>query len=500
MTGANESALLGLSQRQPPCNLQAEQALLGALLANNRAYDRVSGFLDPKHFADPIHGRIYQSIARRIDAGQLADAVVLKAEFEHSGVLQEVGGTQYLAQLLSAMVGIINAGEYGRAIHDTWLRRQLIEIGELAINSGFGADPEIDGAGAIADATDQLLSLAEASVDRSGGDDLGAALDGVVEASNDAAAGRGGIGLLTGLPTLDAIWRGMWPGSLTILGARSQHGKTAVGMQVAQFAASNLVLVHSAAVAADRTAPKEHVLFVSTEMPKADLGLRMLAAETGISADDIRAGQIHGARASEIIKAQARLRELPLRVNDTARNIAEICRAIRIARRQRHIRLAVIDHLHRIQPDATMGRMPRNEQIPRMAQMLKDTAKACGIPILLLAQCKTRGGVDQRDDQRPTIADILYGSEQDADDIVLMWRPEIDMGSRPPEQNLKLSDEKIAEANSAWWARRNAMRGRAEFIMAKRRFGGSDACWLGFDGPRTRFTELDADGQGAMPV
>src|SRR3984957_1577780 len=108
--------LLGLSQRLPPSNLQAEQALLGALLANNKAYERVAEFLAAEHFADPLHGRIFQAIQRRVDAGQLADAITLRAEFEHSGVLDEVGGTAYLAQLLSSMVGIINAAEYGRAI------------------------------------------------------------------------------------------------------------------------------------------------------------------------------------------------------------------------------------------------------------------------------------------------------------------------------------------------------------------------------------------------
>ena len=112
--------LFGLSQRLPPRNEQAEQALLGALLANNRAYERVSDFLLADHFVDPIHGRIYDGIKRRVERGQLADAVTLRAEFEHSGVLDEVGGTAYLGQLLSAMVGIINAGEYGRAVHDAY--------------------------------------------------------------------------------------------------------------------------------------------------------------------------------------------------------------------------------------------------------------------------------------------------------------------------------------------------------------------------------------------
>src|ERR1700681_2243345 len=155
-----DSPPLGLSQRLPPSNLQAEQALLGALLANNKAYERVSEFLVAEHFADPIHGRIFASIARRIEAGQLADAVTLKAEFEHSGVLAEVGGTAYLAQLLSSMVGIINAGEYGRAVYDTWLRRQLIDIGETVVNNAFGAEPELDGRGQIEAAEQSLFQLA----------------------------------------------------------------------------------------------------------------------------------------------------------------------------------------------------------------------------------------------------------------------------------------------------------------------------------------------------
>src|SRR5204862_3555396 len=110
--------------------------------------------------ADPIHSRIYQAIARRIEAGQLADAVTLKAEFEHSGVLEEVGGTAYLAQLLTAMVGIINAGEYGRAIYDAWLRRQLIDIGETVVNNAFGAEAELDGPRQIEAAEHSLFQLA----------------------------------------------------------------------------------------------------------------------------------------------------------------------------------------------------------------------------------------------------------------------------------------------------------------------------------------------------
>src|SRR5580700_9938542 len=203
-TNDSSAPLLGLSQRLPPTNLQAEQALLGALLANNRAYERLSDFLVAEHFADPIHGRVFAAIVRRIEAGQLADAVTLKAEFEHSGTLDEVGGTAYLAQLLSSMVGIINAGEYGRAIYDSWLRRQLIDIGETVVNNAFGADAELSGSAQIEAAEQSLFQLAT----EGGGNDggfvsfevaLSAAINGAAQAFH--AAGHV-TGLTTGLRDL----------------------------------------------------------------------------------------------------------------------------------------------------------------------------------------------------------------------------------------------------------------------------------------------------------
>ena len=151
--------LLGLSQRLPPSNYQAEQALLGALMANNLALRHVAGFLKPNHFADPVNGAIFDAIEGHVARGKLADPITLRAEFEHTGALDEVGGTSYLAQLMTAMVGIINAGDYGRAIQDAWIRRQLVDIGEEVVNRAFGADPEMDGAQQVAAATRRLMRL-----------------------------------------------------------------------------------------------------------------------------------------------------------------------------------------------------------------------------------------------------------------------------------------------------------------------------------------------------
>ncbi len=209
---ASRDSLLGLSQRLPPSNLAAEQALLGALLANNKAYERVAEFLAPEHFADPVHGRIYAAVVRRIEAGQLADAVMLKAEFEHSGVLDEVGGTAYLAQLLTAMVGIINAGDYGRAVHDAWIRRQLIDIGEVVVNNAFGVNAGLDGSSQIEAAEESLFRLATERGQDGGFVSFERALTDAIGIAEKAFHRTGAVsGLTTGLRDLDKKTGGLHP-------------------------------------------------------------------------------------------------------------------------------------------------------------------------------------------------------------------------------------------------------------------------------------------------
>src|SRR4028118_2027465 len=186
-TGIPGGGLLGLSQRVPPQSPQAEQALLGALLANNKAYEQVSEFPAPGHLAAPVPGRIFRAIQRRIEAGQLADVVTLRPEFEHSGLLDEVGGPAYLPQLLSAMIGIINAGEYGRLVPDCWLRRPVaraggegghrrvdgrgaaasgrprewVEVGGEVVTRAFGAEAELDGKQQLEAAEQRLFDLSK---------------------------------------------------------------------------------------------------------------------------------------------------------------------------------------------------------------------------------------------------------------------------------------------------------------------------------------------------
>ena len=211
--------------RMPPANLEAEQALLGAIFANNKAFHHVVAFLKPEHFADPVHSHIYRECARLILRGSLADAVTLKAVFEQSGTLEEVGGTSYLVQLLSAMVGIVNAGEYGRAIHDAWLRRQLIDIGETVVNRAFGGDVNLDGEAQLAAASDALLDLSTGAAKDAPEVSAGDAARMAVRRAEEAARGVGGGALSSGLGPLDAVMGKLWPEWFFVLGGRPGMGK-----------------------------------------------------------------------------------------------------------------------------------------------------------------------------------------------------------------------------------------------------------------------------------
>src|ERR1700730_3827957 len=146
--------------RSPQHNIEAEQALLGAILFNNATYHRVSDFLLPEHFAQGVHGRIFAAIAKLIERGQIADPVTLKGLFDQDGALAEIGGAQYLTRLAASMVTIINAEDYGRTVHDLHLRRQLINIGEDTVNDAYAHDLERDARGQIESAEQKLFDLA----------------------------------------------------------------------------------------------------------------------------------------------------------------------------------------------------------------------------------------------------------------------------------------------------------------------------------------------------
>jgi replicative DNA helicase len=483
----------GVALRLPPSNLEAEQALLGALLANNKAYERVSEFLAPEHFADPIHGRIYQSIARRIEAGQLADAVTLKAEFEHSGILAEVGGTAYLAQLLGAMVGIINAGDYGRAIHDSWIRRQLVDLGEVVVNRAFGDEDAIDGRAQIEAAEQALFDLATRGSAEGGFITFDRALTEAIAGAERAFQRSGHVsGLSTGLRDLDQRLGGLHPADLLILAGRPGMGKTALATKIAFGAALAL-----RAEAAGGAAPRAAAAIFSLEMSAEQLASRILAENARISGDRIRRGDIAQRDFDRFVEVSRTLTGLPLEIDDTpAITLSALRTRCRRLKRTRGLALVVVDYLQLMRPAA--GTRPENRvlEISQITQGLKAIAKELAVPVIALSQLSR--AVESREDKRPQLSDLRESGtiEQDADAVMFIYRDEYYLQQRAPKQLAFDSEEKYQDALAKWQRDMDRVYNKAELFIAKQRHGPTGKIDLFFEAEFTRFADLDPDHHG----
>ena len=219
-------------RREAPVNLEAEQALLAAILASNHAYERVADFLRPEHFAQAVHGQIFEACAKLIQRGQIANAVTLKNIFEEAEELVEVGGAQYLANLQSSYVSIINARDYGNAIHDLYLRRQLIELGEDVVNEAFTHDIDVAATDQIESAEQRLYALAETGQTEGGLQSFKTALIESIEVAEAAHKRSGGVaGVPTLLADLDKMLGGMHRSDLIILRRTAVDGKNRAGHQ-----------------------------------------------------------------------------------------------------------------------------------------------------------------------------------------------------------------------------------------------------------------------------
>ena len=486
-----DSPLLGLSQRQPPSNDRAEMALLGALLANNKAYERVSEFLSPEHFIDPVHGRIYQAIVRRVEAGQLADAITLKAEFEHSGLLDEVGGTAYFAQLLTSMVGIINAGEYGRAVHDTWLRRQLIDIGEVVVNNAFGAEAELNGREQIEVAESELFRLATANGDGGGFVTFERALTEAILGAERAFRRAGHVsGLTTGLRDLDKKIGGLHTSDLMILAGRPGMGKSALATKIA-FGAARALMLEAQADGPDGVA-KGSVAIFSLEMSAEQLATRLLAEESRVSGDRIRRGEIGQRDFDRFVQVSREIGSLPLHIDDTpAITLSALRTRCRRLKRTKGLSLVVIDYLQLMRPSVGTKPESRVLEISQITQGLKAIAKELAVPVLALSQLSR--AVESREDKRPQLSDLRESGtiEQDADMVLFIYRDEYYLQQRAPKQMAFDSEDKFQSALDKWQRDMELVHNKAEILIEKQRHGPTGKIDVLFEGEYTRFADLD---------
>ncbi len=473
------------SYRSPPSNLEAEQALLGALLVNNEAASLVSAFLLPEHFFLPVHGRIYDAVLRMVERGQIANPVTLKHYFERDEALEEAGGGQYLARLAGSAVTVINAEHYGRAIHDLALRRSLVSIGEEVVNDAYDGPLDQPAAEQIETAEHSLYQLAEEGRVDPGGQQFAAPLTSAVEMIKQAYQRDSRLtGAPTGFNDLDRKLGGLHPSDLIILAGRPGMGKTALATNIA-FNAASRYSEGGEGSEGRQPADGARVALFSLEMSAEQLATRILAEQTGISSDKLRRGEVRDSDFGRIVRASQEMEGLPLFIDDSpALTIAGLRARARRLKRRHGISLIVVDYLQLMRPTTSMRLNNRVQEVSEITQGLKALAKDLNLPVLALSQLSR--AVEQRDDKRPQLADLRESGsiEQDADVVMFIYREQYYIERKEP------SVENAAD-HAEWKEKMEKVHNKAEINIAKQRHGPISKVELYFNALLTKFDNLD---------
>src|ERR1700685_4504244 len=478
------------SYRTPPHNLEAEQALLGAILINNDAFDRVSDFLRSEHFVEEIHRRIFEIAGSLIRAGKLATPVTLKT-FLGDHDLGGVTVPQYLARLASEATTIINAYDYGRSVYDLSMRRELISIGEDVVNVAYDAPVDSRPREQIEEAERRLYQMAEAGRYDGGFQRFSDALKTAVDMAARAYERDGSLsGIATGLTDLDWYMGGLQASDLVILAGRPGMGKTALATNIA----FNIAKAYEGRTRPDgamETVNGGIVGFFSLEMSAEQLATRIIAEQTGIPSNKIRRGGIDEGDFEKIKDISIELQNLPFYVDETGGlSIGQLAARARRLKRQRGLDLLVIDYLQLLQGNSRRAAENRVQEITEITTRLKALAKELNIPILALSQLSRQ--VEAREDKRPQLSDLRESGsiEQDADVVLFVFREEYYHQMRKPmESNREKFDE--------WLAEGNRVEGKAELIIGKQGHGPTGTVELQFDAAVTRFANLDTAHQAS---
>jgi replicative DNA helicase len=473
---------------QLPHNIEAEQALLGALLFDNGAYERLSDQLQARHFYEPFHARLYAAISDYILKGMLAEPIVLVDRFRTDPAFEELGGLRYLADLVDRAPPAGNAAEYGRVIHDLALRRELIRIGgDISINAAHSEEAKT-ARDQIEAAELQLYTLAETGAPSTGFVPFTDALRGAVEMAAEAFGRDGGLaGVSTGLIDLDQKLGGLHPSDLLVLAARPSMGKTALAVNIAFNVARNYAW-EPQPDGTRKTVNGGVVAFFSLEMSAEQLAMRLLAEVSGVSGDRLRKGEIDASEFGRVRDAAEEISSAPLYIDATGGlAMGKLAARARRLKRQTGLDLIVVDYLQLITSGDSRASENRVQEVSQITGALKALAKELSVPVLALSQLSRQ--VEQREDKRPQLSDLRESGsiEQDADAVMFIYRESYYLGRAEPREG---SPEHLA-----WQEDLDRIRNVAEVIIGKQRHGPIGTVKLHFNEDLTKFGNLAREGR-----
>ena len=472
-----------------PHNIEAEQQLLGAILTNNDIYDRIAALVKPVHFFDPVHQRIFERAAARIQKNALASPVTLKPFFEDDAGLKELGGPAYLVRLAGAAISAFAARDYAQMIYDLAVRRELIGLGRDISAAAAKVDIDHEPRDQITEAEQRLYKLGEQGATERGFQSFLKAVTDAVNMANAAYQRDGGLaGISTGLIDLDKKLGGLHPSDLLILAGRPSMGKTSLATNIA-FNVAKAYKRGRLPDGSEGAVEGGVVGFFSLEMSAEQLAARILSEASEVPSEQIRRGDMTEAEFRRFVEAAKSLESCPLYIDDTpAQAISAVAARARRLKRTHGLDVLIVDYLQLLK--GTGKGENRVNEVSEITQGLKAIAKELNIPVIALSQLSR--AVESREDKRPQLSDLRESGsiEQDADVVMFVYRDEYyKEREKPGDHEL----DKMAQ----WLAVMEAVHGKAEVVIGKQRHGPIGSVELSFEGKFTRFGNLVQSWQGA---
>lgn len=457
-------------------NIDAEQALIGALILDNSVIDNVPDNFCSYHFSAEIHSKIFEAICRIRDNGSVADPITITAYLKSDDIFQKSGGQKYLLDLVEGVISLSNVNDYANIVYDLYLRRQIVEIADRGIKKTQLLDSKEKANDIIELVEKDLYDLVTgtSAVGRivSFSDALSESIESAAEAfKRDSKI----VGVTTGFKLMDKSLGGLHNSDLMVVAGRPSMGKTAFATNIAFNAAKAKLNGQSEGTG---------VVFFSLEMSAEQLATRILASESGVPSDAIRRGEIPKDSFDKFVSISHELEKLDLFIDDTPNiTLNQIRNRARKLKRQKDIGLIVIDYLQLIETSGSKrGSENRVQEISEITRTLKGIAKELNVPVLALSQLSR--AVEQRDDKRPQLSDLRESGsiEQDADVVMFVFREEYYKSRKEPAEG--------TIEHSKWESEMEKIYNRAEIIVAKQRHGPIGTIKLFFDGRLTKFGNL----------
>ena len=454
-----------------PNNIEAEQALIGSILISNEIFDDINIIINSNNFYDPMHQKIFKAIEKLIYSGMLANPITLKNYFENEN--DKINIPEYLVKITKFSTSNRQAIEYSKLIYDLYVKRELIKISENTIDSAKLNSLDQTGKSIIENSEKALFDLAEKGSFGSSLIKFDDALKLTIDmASNAYKNDEGIVGVPSGLRDLDDKLGGLHKSDLVIIAGRPSMGKTALATNIAFNAAKKIQDENK----------KSSIAFFSLEMSSEQLSTRILSEQSRIKSNDIRRGRISEDQFDKFIETSKNINDLPLFIDETpAISIAALSNRARRIKRIHGLDMVVVDYIQ-LMTAVNSRRDGRVQEISEITQGLKALAKELKIPVLALSQLSR--AVEQRDNNKPQLADLRESGsiEQDADVVMFVYREAYYLERKEPRP----ATVEYAE----WQAKMGEVSNMAEIIVGKQRHGPTGNVFLEFEAMFTKFKDI----------